>query len=66
MWTQSVLFDAPKTFSIDNIGCRLVNTMLTGELPDIRDAIGLAMYGIQVESSEEMVHVERFELPVTF
>jgi len=50
---SNVLFDALKTFSIDNIGCRLVSTMLTGELPDIKDAIGLAMYGIQIDSVAE-------------
>jgi len=54
---SSILFDALKTFSIDNIGCRLTETMLTGELPSIKDAIGLAMYGIQVESVEDVVQV---------
>lgn len=55
---SGVLFDALKAFSIDNIGCRLVSTMLTGELPDMKDSIALALYGIQVE----MVHEERIEL----
>jgi len=54
---SNILFDALKIFSIDNIGCRLTETMLTGELPNIKDAIGLAMYGIQVESVEDVVQV---------
>lgn len=53
---SNVLFDALKTFSIDNIGCRLVSTMLMGEIPDMKDSIGLALYGIQVESVSEGKH----------
>jgi hypothetical protein len=51
---SSVLFDALKTFSIDNIGCRLASTMLTGEPPDTRDSIGLALYGIQIHDVSEI------------
>jgi hypothetical protein len=55
---SSVLFDALRQFgdiAPAAIGQRLLSVMLTGESPDVRDGIGLALYGIQVECEKNTV-----------